>query len=165
MVVADGQGLPLGNYLDSASPAEVGLIEPTRERVAVPRPGRGRPRKNPRRLIYDKAADSDPLRTRLARRGIELIGPHRKNRKKPPTQDGRPLRRYKRRWKVERTFAWWGNFRRLGCDGNIISRCIKPLSISPVCSSSSDSYETAFRDSSVAQTSVETLYRFVIIED
>lgn len=113
MVVADGQGLPLGNYLDAASPAEVGLIEPTLERVAVPRPGRGRPRKNPTRLIYDKAADSDPLRARLARRGIELICPHRKNRKKPPTQDRRPLRRYKRRWKVERTFAWWGNFRRL----------------------------------------------------
>jgi transposase len=28
-------------------------------------------------------------------------------------QDGRKLRRYKRRWKVERTFAWLGNFRRL----------------------------------------------------
>jgi len=64
-------------------------------------------------LIYDKAADSDPLRARLARKGIELICPHRKNRKKPPTQDGRPLRRYKRRWTVERTFSWWGNFRRL----------------------------------------------------
>jgi transposase len=32
---------------------------------------------------------------------------------KPPMQDGRKLRRYKRRWKVERTFAWLGNFRRL----------------------------------------------------
>ena len=113
MVVADGQGLPLGNYLDAASQHEVGLIEPTLEQVAVPRPSRGRPRKNPTRLIYDKAADSDPLRARLAHRGIELICPHRKNRKKPPTQDGRPWRRYKRRWKVERTFAWWGNFRRL----------------------------------------------------
>ena len=113
MVVVDGAGIPLGNYLDSASPAEVTLIETTLEQVAVPRSGRGRPRKNPDRLIYDKAADSDPLRTRLARRGIELICPHRKKRKKPPTQDGRPLRRYKRRWKVERTFSWWGNFRRL----------------------------------------------------
>ena len=113
MVVVDGAGIPLGNYLDSASPAEVTLIETTLEQVAVPRSGRGRPRKNPDRLIYDKAADSDPLRTRLARRGIELICPHRKNRKKPPTQDGRPLRRYKRRWKVERTFSWWSNFRRL----------------------------------------------------
>ena len=57
------------NYLNSASKHEVGLIEPTLERVAVPRPGRGRPRKNPTWLIYDKAADSDPLRARLARRG------------------------------------------------------------------------------------------------
>ena len=113
MVIVDGAGIPLGNDLDSASPAEVTLIETTLEQVAVPRSGRGRPRKNPDRLIYDKAADSDPLRTRLARRGIELICPHRKNRKKPPTQDGRPLRRYKRRWKVERTLSWWGNFRRL----------------------------------------------------
>ena len=99
--------------MDSASKHEVGLIEPTLEQVAVPCAGRGRPRNNPTRLLYDKAADSDPLRTRLARRGIELICPHRKNRTKPPTQDGRPLRRYKRRWKVERTLAWWGNFRRL----------------------------------------------------
>jgi transposase len=53
------------------------------------------------------------LRRELAQRDIELIAPHRKNRRKPPTQDGRALRRYRRRWKVERTFAWLGNFRRL----------------------------------------------------
>jgi transposase len=113
MVVVDGQGLPLGNLLDAASPAEVKLIEPTLETVAVPRRGRGRPRKRPARLIYDKACDSDALRKRLAKRGIELICPHRNNRKKPPLQDRRKLRRYKRRRKVERTFAWLGNFRRL----------------------------------------------------
>ena len=28
-------------------------------------------------------------------------------------QEGRKLRRYKRRWKVERTISWVGNFRRL----------------------------------------------------
>ena len=83
----------MGNLLDSASPAEVKLIEPTLETIAVPRRGRGRPRKRPKRLIYDKACDSDALRKRLARRGIELICPHRKNRKKPPMQDGRKLRR------------------------------------------------------------------------
>ncbi len=113
MVVVDGQGVPLGKHLDSASPNEVTLIETTLKKVAVPRQGRGRPRSKPRRLIYDRAADSDPLRKRLKRRGIELICPHRSNRSKPPTQDGRKLRRYKRRWKVERTFAWLGNFRRL----------------------------------------------------
>jgi len=42
-----------------------------------------------------------------------MIAPHRGNRKKPATQDGRPLRRYRRRYKVERLFAWLQNFRRL----------------------------------------------------
>lgn len=64
-------------------------------------------------MIADKAYDSDPLRGRLAQRGIDLIVPHRDGRVKPPTQDGRKLRRYRRRWIVERTFAWLGNFRRL----------------------------------------------------
>ena len=113
MVVVDGQGIPLGKHLDSASPNEVTLIEKTLDAVAVPRQGPGRPKKTPQRLIYDRAADSDPLRKRMAKRGTELICPHRANRSKPKTQDGRKLRRYKRRWKVERTFAWLGNFRRL----------------------------------------------------
>lgn len=42
-----------------------------------------------------------------------MIAPHRCNRKKAKTQDGRPLRRYKRRWKIERLFAWLQNFRRV----------------------------------------------------
>ena len=67
----------------------------------------------PEHLIGDKAYDSDPLDARLAEQGIELIAPHRANRKKPKTPDGRPLRRYKRRWKVERLFAWLQNFRRI----------------------------------------------------
>lgn len=113
MVVASGEGIPLGVQLTSASPHEATLIESTLQRVAVPRAGRGRPRKNPRRLVYDKAADSDPLRKRLKRRGIDLICPHKTNRIKPATQDGRKLRRYKRRWKIERSIAWIGNFRRL----------------------------------------------------
>jgi transposase len=53
------------------------------------------------------------LRKRLQRRGIELIVPHKRNRIRPPTQDGRALRRYRHRWTVERTIAWLGNFRRL----------------------------------------------------
>lgn len=64
-------------------------------------------------MIGDKAYDSDPLRRRLGEMGIELIAPHRANRKKPPTQDGRKLRRYKRRWMIERVFAWLGKYRRL----------------------------------------------------
>lgn len=66
----------------------------------------------PERLIADKAYDSDELRQELAHQGIELICPHRRNRKKKSTQDGRKLRRYRRRWKVERFFAWLHNYRR-----------------------------------------------------
>ena len=113
MVVVDGQGIPLGNHLDRASPAEVTLVERTLQQVSVPRAGRGRPKSKPKRLIADRAYDSDPLRHRLRQRGIELICPHRNNRRKAATQDGRALRRYRRRWKIERTFAWLGNFRRL----------------------------------------------------
>ncbi len=61
----------------------------------------------------DKAYDSDPLDEALKEQGIEMIAPHRKNRKKKKTQDGRKLRRYKRRCKIERLFAWLQNFRRL----------------------------------------------------
>ncbi len=106
MVVVDGRGLPLGEYLHSASPAEVRLAETTLATIRVSRCHRaGRPRQKPMRVIADKAYDSDPLRERLARRGFELIALHRANRKKPATQDGRALRRYRRRWIVERTNA------------------------------------------------------------
>jgi len=68
----------------------------------------------PERMIGDKAYDSDPLDQYLdSYYATELIAPHKTNRRKPRTQDGRPLRRYKRRWKVERLFAWLHNFRRL----------------------------------------------------
>ena len=114
MVVVDGKGIPLGKHLGSASPAEVTLAETTLASIRVPnRHGRGRPRQKPQRLIADKAYDSDPLRMRLKKRGMELIVPHKSNRVRKPTQDGRSLRRYRKRWKIERTNAWLGNFRRL----------------------------------------------------
>jgi transposase len=114
MVVVDGRGLPLGNYLHSASPAEVRLAETTLATIRVGRRHHaGRPRQKPLRVIADKAYDSDPLRKRLRCRGIALICPHKSNRVRPATQDGRALRRYQRRWIVERTNAWLGNFRRL----------------------------------------------------
>jgi transposase len=114
MVLVDGAGTPLGAYLDAATPAEVTLLEQTLDTVAVGRPGKpGRPRKRPDRLIADRGYDSNPLRARLARRGIEPIIPARRNHKRATHQDGRRLRRYRRRWIVERTFAWLGHFRRL----------------------------------------------------
>jgi transposase len=66
----------------------------------------------PERLIGDNAYDSDALDADLATQGVEVIAPHRSNRKHK-TQDGRPLRRKRRRYKVERFFAWLQAFRRL----------------------------------------------------
>jgi len=104
MAVADGHGLPVAIDVASASPAEVKLVPATIDARFV--------EEVPERLIGDKAYDSDPLAETLAEIGIELIAPHRRNRK-VKTQDGRPLRRYKRRWKIERLFAWLHNYRRL----------------------------------------------------
>jgi transposase len=105
MAVADGVGLPLAICVTSASPHEVTLVEMTLEQRFVD--------ELPGKLVGDRAYDSDPLDATLAAQGVEMIAPHRRNRKKPKTQDGRKLRRYKRRWKIERLFAWLGNFRRL----------------------------------------------------
>ena len=64
-------------------------------------------------MIGDKAYDSDKLDRQMQEQyGGEVIAPHRSNRVRP-TQDGRPLRRYRRRWTVERLFAWLQVFRRL----------------------------------------------------
>jgi transposase len=107
MAVADCTGLPVAINIASASPHEVTLAEPTIAKCFVTD-------ENPARLIGDKAYDSDQLDFRLAaEHGIELIAPHKCNRQLSSTQDGRPLRRYKRRWKIERLFAWLQNFRRI----------------------------------------------------
>ncbi len=45
-------------------------------------------------------------RAKLRAKGWDLVCPHRKGRKRTKTQDGRKLRRYRRRWKIERTVAW-----------------------------------------------------------
>jgi len=105
MAIVDASGLPLSLYTTAASPHEVTLVEATIDEAFT----LGRPA----RLIGDRAYDSDPLDARLRERGIELIAPHRSNRKSKPTQDRRALRRYRRRWKVERFFAWLGKYKRV----------------------------------------------------
>jgi len=82
----------------------VKLVVPTLIQMAIP--------EAPQSLIGDSAYDSDKLDTELRHYGIELVAPHRINRKNK-TQDLRRLRRYRRRWKIERLFAWLQNFRRL----------------------------------------------------
>jgi transposase len=105
MAFSDGSSVPLALHTESASPHEATLVKPTLASGFV--------KEQPKRLIGDKAYDSDPLDETLKEQGIEMIAPHLKNRKKKRSQDGRKLRRYKRRWNIERLFAWLQNFRRL----------------------------------------------------
>ena len=103
MIMVDASGIPLAVHTCSARPAEVTLVHDTLDASFG--------LDFPKRLIGDKAYDSDGLDEDMRHLGIEMIAPNRRNRKK--TQDGRPLRRYKRRWKVERTIAWLQSFRRV----------------------------------------------------
>ena len=105
MAIADRSGLPVALCATSASPHEVTLVEETLDSKFT--------LDYPKRLIGDKAYDSDALDAWLKEQyHLEMIAPNRVNRN-TMTQDGRPLRRYKRRWKVERLFAWLQNFRRI----------------------------------------------------
>ena len=113
MVVVDGQGIPLGIHVTSATPAEVSLVTATLNTIRVPRAGRGRPRQYPDRLIGDRGYDSEGLRRWLWQHGIVPILPYRWWTKRRTFEDGRTLRRCRHRWIIERTFAWFGNFRRL----------------------------------------------------
>jgi transposase len=105
IALADAHSLPLAVSIESASPHESQLVEGVLGHSFLDT--------LPPRLIGDKAYDSDRLDRDLAERyGIEMIAPHRGERR-TPTQDRRPLRRYRRRWRVERLFAWLHHFRRL----------------------------------------------------
>lgn len=104
MAVADRNGLPIAIGIASGERHETKLVfETLWKRFVAPLP---------ERLIGDKAYDSAPLERNLKLFDVELIVPHRATRKNR-TQDGRKLRRYKRRWHVERLFAWLQTFRRL----------------------------------------------------
>jgi hypothetical protein len=96
--VADAAGLPLALHAAAAPPPAIPLVTPTL--LA------GFGAQALRRLVGDKACDSDPLDQYLAATGIELLAPQKRNRTKPPPQAGRVLPRYKRRWKIERLGAW-----------------------------------------------------------
>jgi transposase len=107
-VVADANGTPIGVTTAAANVPETELIGRALGTVpeAIDLP-------DPVPVIADKGYDSDPLREELAEDGFVLLSPHRKNRTKAPTNDGRRMRRYKRRWKVERAVGWLHSFRRL----------------------------------------------------
>jgi len=116
MVATDANGIPLNTEVASASNYEGHLAEKTVDNIKVKKHG-GRKklatRLVPERVVSDKGYDDDGLRGRFAERGIDFIAPYRDNRVNRPYEDLRKLRRYQRRWKIERTNAWLKNFRRV----------------------------------------------------
>lgn len=101
----------MGMRTTAANLSEVGEAERALDTVWVPRK-HGPPKRKVKRVIGDKGYESRPLHSRLLERDIELITPHRRNTKRR-WADGRKLRRYKRRWHIERTFAWLHSFKRV----------------------------------------------------
>jgi transposase len=115
MVVADGNGLPIGLYVHSAQPHENQLADATLATVRVPQQ-RGRPRTRPKEVVADKAYDSHGFRQRLRRRGIKPTIPTVVRRERRQPRRGRPIKvgaSYRQRWKIERCFGWMDNCRRL----------------------------------------------------
>jgi IS5 family transposase len=104
-LVVDGQGTPLGLTLGPANRHDAGELGAVLDAVPPVRGKPGRPRRRPDKLHGDKGYDHRRCRDdcrrrgitpRIARRGVE-----------PRDRLGR------HRWKVERTHAWFGGFRRL----------------------------------------------------
>lgn len=103
MAITDGNGMSLAARIECASPAEVTLFHDTLDSRWV--------WGMLTRMLGDKAYDSDKLDAELAKRGVIMMCSNKVNRIKR-TQDGRSLRRYKRRWRVEGGFAWLNQLRR-----------------------------------------------------
>lgn len=110
-LIVSKEGVPLAAVSAAASVGETKLVEPVLEQLNET--SRGCLNLWPVNLIGDKAYDSDPLRQTTASVGTRLLSPHRDNRRpESRTNDGRRMRRYRNRWKVERAFAHAGNYRR-----------------------------------------------------
>ena len=107
-IVVERTGVPIGKATDAANVAEVYLLPVALDNVPEDieiEPGTP--------LVLDRSYDSDPLRDDLEDEGLKPVCPHRKNRVRPSRNDGRVMRRYKRRYIVERTFSWFHSFRRV----------------------------------------------------
>jgi transposase len=111
MVLADGAGTPLGLHLEAASPSEVKRVEATLASGNV-RTGQWQRGQLTRRM-GDRGYDSNTVGILLMQRGIKPVIPECSNNHVTTPQDGRKMRRDKRRWIIERGNSWLQAFRRL----------------------------------------------------
>lgn len=122
-MVCEGQGIPLNVAVIAANQAEWRQATPVLDGIRVPR-RRGRPKQRPTCVLADRGYDVRALRLQLRQRHIRAViptYPHGRHSLGDKPLRPRPKRRlravdarlYKRRYPVERTFAWLDNYRRL----------------------------------------------------
>jgi len=128
-------GTPLNTEVESTSTDEGHVAEKTVDGIKIKKQDkhhRKATRLVPVRVISDKDYDDDGLRETFAEKGIELIVPYRNNRVNRSYEDKRKLRRYCRRYKVERTNAWFKNCHRGAVRWDRCLTLYKGFSNSPV---------------------------------
>ncbi len=104
-LLTDPSGIPLGITLTGAHRNDVTQLLPLVDGVGPVRGKAGRPRQRADELIADRGYDHDKYRRELRARGVKPTIARR--------QTGHGSGLGKRRWVVERTFAWLHFFRRL----------------------------------------------------
>lgn len=112
-IVENKKGLPIALLIENANPHEINFAEKIVNEIRIPQK-RGAPIKKPKLLVADKAYQSQAFQAFLRKRGILYRIPRKKNQK---ALRGRTSTNfdaaYRQRFKVERSFAWMDNYRRL----------------------------------------------------
>ena len=103
--LVDGNGLPLAVKVTAANRHDVTQVKALVEAIPPVQGKRGRPRRRPKKLLGDRAYDSEPHRSWLRKRSITPLLARRR------TEHGSGLGKH--RWVVERTFAWLHDDRKL----------------------------------------------------
>jgi transposase len=118
-LVVEGRGLPLVVDVTAGNVNDSTMFEQVIEKIRIPRPGRGRPRTRPGRVLADKGYSARRIRDYLRHRRIGCVIPERDdqiaNRLRKGSAGGRPpafdTGSYKRRNVVERCFNKLKQFR------------------------------------------------------
>lgn len=122
---AEGHGRPMVVLVSAGQRHESMYLEPLMEAGAVRRPGRGRPRVRPGRVVGDKGYSYPRVRTYLKRRRIKAVIPLRKDQGEDPDFDKGA---YRERNRIERLMNRLKQYRRVAtrryCLSRFISRSI-----------------------------------------
>jgi transposase len=103
--LTEANGVPLAALVSAANTNDITQLWALLQAVPPVQGKRGRPRRRPKKLLGDRAYDSQPHRDALQRRGIKPALARR------GVPHGSGLG--KERWPVERSIGWLHNARRL----------------------------------------------------